>query len=162
MDLSNAKLYLLHVDDIYTVKDSQSTTFKYNRSSLCPWDGIRRLAAGLHTSENFSIPKIEKNKCGWIYRRCKIFQCSRGELLWTGAMRGMQLPWQWPACWLVAGRCYRPPQLIIHPRTAAPYSALVTPPTALLLHSTQEAGRTPISRHQWLFRFILMFKLNNL
>ena len=60
MDLSNAKLYLLHVDDIYTVKDSQSTTFKYNRSSLCPWDGIRRLAAGLHTSENFSIPKIEK------------------------------------------------------------------------------------------------------
>ena len=35
--------------------------------------------------------------------------------------------------------------------TAAPAPwSLVTPPTALLLHSTQEAGRTPISRHQWL------------
>ena len=40
--------------------------------------------------------------------------------------------------------------------------SLVTPPSALLLHSTQEAGRTPISRHQWLLRFILRFKLNNL
>ena len=148
MDLSNAKLYLLHVDDIYTVKDSQSTTFKYNRSSLCPWDGIRRLAAG-HFRKLFSIPKIEKkNKCGWIYRRwrCKIFQCSRGELLWTGAMRGMQLPWLWPACWLVAGRCYRPPQLIIHPSTAAPAPwSLVTPPTALLLHSTEGDLSYPMS-----------------
>ena len=36
---------------------------------------------------------------------------------------------------------------------SSPHSSscsLVTPPSALLLHSTQEAGRTPISRHQWL------------